>query len=46
VNENTLFIFGGGVSMLVFGGVFTYAMYSFREWSERSGNADPRPQKK
>lgn len=46
MSDTTLFVFGGGVSMLVFGGVFIYAMYSFREWSERSGGAEPRPRKK
>jgi hypothetical protein len=46
MNQSTLFVFGGGISMLVFGGIFFYAMYAFREWSERSGSADPRPRKK
>lgn len=41
----TLFIFGGGVSLLAFSGIFIYAMYAFREWSERKGGAEPRLRK-
>jgi hypothetical protein len=35
VSDGTLFVLGGGVSLLVFGGIFVYAMYSFRAWTER-----------
>lgn len=30
-----MFMFGAGVSMVLFTGVFLYAMYSFREWGLR-----------
>ena len=35
MSDATLFVLGGGVSMLVFGGLFVYAMYSFRAWTVR-----------
>ena len=35
MSDGTLFVIGGGVSMLVFGGIFVYAMYSFRAWTVR-----------
>ncbi len=35
MSQGTLFMFGAGVSMVLFTGVFLYAMYSFREWSVR-----------
>lgn len=35
MSDGLLFVLGGGVSMLVFAGVFTYAMYSFRAWTAR-----------
>lgn len=35
MSQGTLFMFGAGVSMVLFTGVFLYAMYSFKEWSVR-----------
>lgn len=35
MSDGTLFVLGGGVSLLVFGGLFIYAMYSFRAWTVR-----------
>jgi len=35
VSQRTLFMFGAGVSMVLFTGVFPYAMYSFKEWNVR-----------
>lgn len=36
MEQTTLFIFGGAISLVVFAGIFTYVMYSFKEWSERN----------
>ena len=35
MSQSTLFMFGAGVSMVLFTGVFMYAMYSFRDWGLR-----------
>jgi hypothetical protein len=35
MSESALFMFGGGVSLIMFVGVFLYGMYSFRDWSSR-----------
>ena len=35
MSQGALFMFGAGVSMVLFTGVFLYAMYSFREWGLR-----------
>lgn len=40
MSEKALFMFGGGISLLVLSGVFFYAMASFRAWSERETAAD------
>jgi hypothetical protein len=36
MEQTTLFIFGGAISLVVFTGLFTYVMYSFKDWSERN----------
>jgi hypothetical protein len=41
MDETTLFMFGGAISLLVFGGIFVYVMYSFKEWSGRQANDLP-----
>lgn len=42
MSDGTLFVLGGGVSMLVFGGIFVYAMYSFRAWTVRDAARNDR----
>jgi hypothetical protein len=36
MSQATLFMFGAGVSVIVFAGVFAYLLMSFGQWSERS----------
>jgi hypothetical protein len=36
MSEQTLFMFGSGISMLAFSGVLIYAMSAFREWAGRN----------
>jgi hypothetical protein len=35
MSESALFMFGGGVSLIMFVGIFLYGMHSFRDWSSR-----------
>ncbi len=44
MSQGTLFMFGAGVSMVLFTGVFLYAMYSFREWGLRDSMAKEQQQ--
>lgn len=41
MEQTTLFMFGGGISLVVFTGLFIYVMYSFKEWSERNAADAP-----
>ena len=41
MEQTTLFIFGGAISLVVFTGIFTYVMYSFKDWSERKSPDAP-----
>lgn len=36
MNETGLFIAGAAVSIIVFTGVFLYAMFSFGKWADRN----------
>jgi hypothetical protein len=36
MSQTTLFMFGAGVSVIVFAGVFSYLLMSFGRWSDRS----------
>lgn len=41
MEQTTLFMFGGGISLVVFTGIFLYVMYSFKEWSDRNAADTP-----